>query len=194
LAALVSFAALAVALPLALSAPASATTMTPELSGVTRVTTAPGIAAALIGAGVTPKPANDSTRYRVASSDPLQVNYGFPIIGGDPDLATGSGDILHRGGITFESKTAKLDLRRYDIDLAAGKVVATQINGAAGKVAILDLDLSKLVVKSEFGATVLTNITVRLDPAAAGALNSTFGLALPTDGSLVFGKARVALR
>ena len=82
----------------------------------------------------------------------------------------------------------------FDIDLAAGKVFATQINGAAGRVAILDLDLSKLVVKSEFGATVLTNITVRLDPAAAGALNSTFGLALPTDGSLVFGSAVVTLK
>jgi hypothetical protein len=43
------------------------------------------------------------------------------------------------------------------------------------------------------GATVLSGITVRLDPAAAGALNSTFGVSLPTDGSLVFGTARVVL-
>ena len=58
---------------------------------------------------------------------------------------------------------------------------------------MLDLDLSGLQVKTTRHRTVLTGITVKLDPAAAGALNATFGLALPTDGSLVFGTARVAI-
>jgi hypothetical protein len=41
---------------------------------------------------------------------------------------------------------------------------------------------------------VLSGITLRLDPVAAQALDKTFGINLPTDGSLVFGTARVILR
>jgi hypothetical protein len=63
----------------------------------------------------------------------------------------------------------------------------------SGPRVVLDLDLSGLQVKTTATRTVLTGITVKLDPAAAGALNATFGLALPTDGSLVFGTARVAV-
>ena len=58
---------------------------------------------------------------------------------------------------------------------------------------MLDLDLSKLTVSHSGRDTVLSGIVAKLDPAAAGALNSTFGIALPTDGSLTFGTARVRL-
>jgi hypothetical protein len=202
LTALGAFAALAVALPLALSAPASASTSSrpasaqatsTRLHGLTTVTTAPGIAQALLGAGVAPLPVKPGTRFAVARLHPLKVSYGFPVTGGDPDLTGPSGDILHRGGIRFVSRTASLEIGRFDIDLAAGKVFATEINHAPGRIAVLDLDLSGLQVKTTATRTVLTGITVRLDPAAAGALNATFGLALPTDGSLVFGTARVAI-
>ncbi|MEO9139760.1 MAG: hypothetical protein ABI345_11915, partial [Jatrophihabitans sp.] len=72
---------------------------------------------------------------------------------------------------------------------------ARQVNYAPGKVAVLDLDLSNLTVGTGTGgSTVLSGITVRLDAEAAGALNSTFGVALPTDGSLVFGSAKVVLK
>ena len=40
---------------------------------------------------------------------------------------------------------------------------------------------------------MLSGITLRLDPVAARALNATFGLKLPTDGSLTFGHAQVAI-
>ena len=202
-----AFLGLAVALPLALSAPASASTSTHRhasahsahsststgLHGLTTVTTAPGIAKALLGAGVAPLPVKPGTRFSVARVHPLKVSYGFPVTGGNPDLAGPSGDIFHSGGITFRSRTASLEIGRFDIDLAAGKVFATEINHAPGRIAVLDLDLSGLQVKTTATRTVLTGITVRLDSAAAGALNATFGLALPADGSLVFGTARVAI-
>lgn len=74
-------------------------------------------------------------------------------------------------------------------------VYATEVNFKPGRVAVLSLDLSHLkVTKRSNGDTKLSNITARLDPAAAGALNSTFGIALPTDGSLVFGSAAVTLK
>jgi hypothetical protein len=166
---------------------------TATLQGRTTVTTAPGIAKALLGAGVLPLPA-PGTRFGVPGLHPLQVSYGFPIAGGNPDLAGPSGDILHRGGIAFVSRRARLEIGRFDIDLAAGKVFATEVNHAPARIAILDLDLSGLRVSTPGHRTVLSGITVRLDPAAAGALNATFHLALPTDGSLVFGTARVVLR
>jgi hypothetical protein len=197
---------LTVALPLAVSGPASASAgsraahatghasaAATGLRGLTTVTTAPGIAKALLGAGVAPLPVKPGTKFGVARPHPLKVSYGFPVTGGNPDLTGPSGDIFHSGGINFVSRTARLEIGRFDIDLAAGKVYATEINHAAGRIAVLDLNLSGLQVKTTAMRTVLTGITVKLDPAAAGALNATFGLALPTDGSLVFGTARVAI-
>lgn len=163
------------------------------LFGDTRVTTAPGIAGALIGAGVVPLPVTPGTGFEL-TTDPLAATYRFPITGGNPNLAGPSGDILHRGGINFVSPSASLEIGKFDIDLAAGKVFATEINRAPGRIAVLDLDLSGLKVVTRGNATILSGITVKLDPAAAGALNATFGLGLPENGSLVFGSATVTLR
>ena len=171
---------------------ASAAAAHQRASGTTTVTTAPGIATTLLRAGVLPLP-TAGTRLGVASFAPLKVSYGFPITGGHPDLTGPSGDVLHSGGINFVARGAHLEIGRFDIDLAAGKIFARQVNFAAARIPVLDLDLSHLTVSTPGGITVLSGITLRLDPAAAGALNATFHLALPTDGSLVFGTGRVAL-
>jgi hypothetical protein len=200
---------LAVALPLALSGPASAATTArhrpahhathhqtvhhKSLSGTTSVTTAPGIAKTLLGAGIVPLPVLPRTRFGVAKFAPLEVRYGFPITGGNPDLTGPSGDINHAGGISFVSRKAHLEIGKFDIDLAAGKIFATEVNHASARIAVLDLDLSGLKVATKGGCTTLSGISLKLDPAAAGALNATFGIALPTDGSLVFGSAVVQL-
>jgi len=164
-----------------------------SLTGTTTVTTAPGIAAALVGAGVLPLP-TAGTRVGVPSFAPLKVSYGFPITGGHPDLSGPTGDILHSGGINFVSRGARLEIGRFDIDLAAGKIFARQVNFAAARIPVLDVDLKHVKVSSSGGNTVLSGIVLRLDPVAAGALNATFGLKLPTDGSLVFGTGRITLR
>jgi hypothetical protein len=162
--------------------------------GATTVTTAPGIATTLLKADIVPLPVAQ-TGVGISLRNGLQVSYTFPITASTADLATGTGNIRHAGGIWFVSRHANLEVGRFDIDLAAGKVFATEVNFAPGRVALLDLDLSALHVGSgPGGSTVLSGITVKLDPEAAGALNATFGLALPTDGSLVFGTAKVLLR
>ena len=172
---------------------ASAPQQAARLSGTTAVTTAPGIASTLLRAGVLPLPV-PPTGFAIGYRHGLTVTYGFRITGGNPDLSGPSGDILHSGGIYFTSLHKHLEIGRFDIDLAAGKIYATEINFAPGRIAVLDLDLSKLHVGSRNGATVLSGIGLRLDAAAAGALNATFGLALPTNGSLSFGTAVVTLR
>ncbi len=179
----------------AAAAPASAnpSSTTASLRGTTTVTTAPGIAAALLKGGVLPLPV-PGTGFGLGLLGGLSATYRFPITGGDPNLTGPSGDILHSGGIYFLGRGKQLEIGKFDIDLAAGKIYATQVNFAAGRIPVLDLDLTGLKVTTPAGSTVLSGISVKLDPAAAGALNSTFGLALPTDGSLVFGSAMVSLR
>jgi hypothetical protein len=181
------------------AAPASAATVHQQshrdtLRGTTTVTTAPGIATTLIHAGVVPLPV-PPTQFSVRFSGGLTVSYGFPITGGNPSLSPLAGDIFHVGGIDFVSVRGQhLEIGKFDIALSTGKIYATQVNFAASRIAVLDLNLSHLKVCHHGNATVLTGITLRLDPAAAGALNATFGLALPANGSLVFGTATVVLR
>lgn len=188
---------------LALAGPASAATASsskakasaPALSGTTTVTTAKGIAPTLLKAGILPLP-TANTGFGLQIFGGLAVSYRFPITSGNPDLAGPSGDIFHKGGINFVSlRGKKLEIGKFDISLADKKVYATEINFKPGRIAVLDLDLSKLkVTKRSNGDTNLSGITARLDPAAAGAINSTFGTALPADGSLVFGSASVLLK
>jgi hypothetical protein len=163
--------------------------------GTTTVSTVDGIAATLIKAGVLPLPVLPQTGFGLSFRGGLSASYRFPITSSTADLATGTGDLLHSGGIYFVSRRASLEIGKFDIDLAAGKVFATEVNFAPARIAVLDLDLSGLKVGSGAGgSTVLSGITAKLDPAAAGALNATFKLALPADGSLKFATAKVVLR
>lgn len=198
-----TFATVAVAATgsVALAGPASASTRhhttasAAALSGTTTVTTAKGIAPTLLKAGILPLPtANTGIGLKIFGG--LAVSYKFPITSGNPDLTGPSGDIYHKGGINFVSLRGKsLEIGKFDISLADKKVYATEVNFKPGRIAVLDLDLSNLkVTKRSNGDTKLSGITARLDPAAAGALNSTFGTALPADGSLVFGSAAVTLK
>ncbi len=185
------------ALVVSTAGPAAATPATAKaasLSGVTSVTTAPGIASTLIGAGVIPLPV-PGTSFHPGYNRGLNVTYGFRITGGNPDLTGPSGDILHSGGIYFTSLRGKhLEIGKFDIDLAAGKIFATEVNFASARIPVLDLGLANLKVATKGKTTVLSGISLKLDPAAAGALNATFGIKLPTDGSLTFGSAVVTLR
>lgn len=175
--------------------PASATpTHRSSRLGTTAVTTAPGIAGTLLKAGILPLPV-PGTDFRLGFSRGLNVTYGFPITSSTADLSGPSGDILHSGGINFIGlRGGKLEIGKFDIDLAAGKIFATQVNFAPGRIPVLALDLSGLKVAQKNGATVLSGISLKLTPEAAGALNATFRIALPTDGSLVFGSAVVTLK
>ncbi|GAB3492924.1 hypothetical protein GCM10027572_19620 [Flexivirga lutea] len=163
--------------------------------GQTSVTTAPGIALTLIRSGVLPLPVLPRTGFGLSfSHGSLAATYRFPITGGDPDLAGPSGDIHHDGGIYFAGRRSHLEIGRFDIDLSAGKIFADQVDFRGAHLPVLDLDLSGLKVDQHEGRTVLSGIGLKLDPAAANALNSTFDLGLPTDGSLLFGTGQVTLK
>jgi hypothetical protein len=180
----------AVATPAA-AAPRTATRG--SLHGTTAVTTAPGIATAMLSKGVVPLPL-PKTGFSLNFAGGLTVTYSFPITGGNPSLSPVGGDIFHAGGIYFVSLRNRLAISDFDIDLAAGKVFATKVNFARQRVPILDLNLAGLKISTKGGATVLSGIRLYLDPVAANVLNSTFHLGLPADGSVLFGSAKVTLR
>jgi hypothetical protein len=178
-----------------IAGPAAATTSAHHSNhglGTTSVTTAPGLAGTLIGAGVLPLPV-PGTSFQLGYHHGVTATYGFTITGSTANLSGPSGDIRHSGGIDFVSRRGHLEIGGFDIDLAAGKIFATRVNYAANRIPVLDVDLSGLKVTTTRWSTRLSGIVLRLDPAAAGALNSTFGLALPTNGSLVFGSAVITL-
>lgn len=179
--------------PAASAAPRTASATTAKTLGTTTVTTAPGVAEALLKSGIVPLPAPGTT-FGVKYRNGVLVSYGFPITGSTADLTAGTGDITHSGGIVFVGKGKTLAVQDFDIDLAAGKVFATTVNGAAARVPLLDLDLAKVRVGMVGTTTVVSGVGLELDPVAAGVLNSTFGSTLPTDGSLVFGTATIRIR
>jgi hypothetical protein len=165
-----------------------------SLHGTTAVTTARGIAGTLVGLGVIPLPVQPAT-VRPGFEHGFTLTYGFPVTGGNPDLEKGTGHVFHSGGINFVGLSgATLEIGKFDIDLAAGKIFAREVNFEKNRIPVLDLDLSKLRVSMRHGATVLSGIGLKLDPVAADALNATFDIDLPNDGSLLFGKAKVTLR
>lgn len=165
----------------------------PSSLGTTTVTTAPGIATTLLRAGILPLP-QAGTSVGISFGGGLQVSYGFPITGNTANLSTVSGDIRHAGGINFVSWRGHLSIGNFDISLGDRTVYSTRVNGAAARVPTLKLDLSHLVVTTRGHDTVLSGIGVNLAPAAATAINSTFGISLPTDGSLRFGTASVLIK
>lgn len=178
----------------ATTAPSTAQATVSQLRGTTSVTTAPGIAGTLIKAGVLPLPV-PPTSFRFGYDDGINATYGFGITGGNPDLEKGTGHILHSGGIDFvDLKGNSLEIGRFDIDLAKATVFTREVNFERARIPALDVDLSNLQVRTHGGTTVLTGIDLYLAPAAADAVNATFGLHLPDDGSLLFASARIVLR
>ena len=97
--------------------------------GTTTVTTAPGIASTLLKARIVPLPVpgtSSASRCGAVSRCPTASRSRAT----PPIWAPARGDILHSGGIKFVSRQGLLEIGKFDIDLAAGKVFATQVNFA----------------------------------------------------------------
>jgi hypothetical protein len=69
--------------------------------GRTTVTTAPGIAAALLGNGIIPLAIPPATEGVHVGKSGLAVRFAFPVTGGQVSLQPLAGQIRHSGGILF---------------------------------------------------------------------------------------------
>jgi hypothetical protein len=161
--------------------------------GKTTVTTAPGIATALLRNGVLPivtRPGKVGVVFRGG----LALTAAFPVTGGAASLDPLGGQVLHKGGIKFVNlRTGKsLEVGDFTIDLSAGQLTG-RVNRGSARVAVFDLDLSQASISVEGSTVTFTGVRLKLTSAAAGALNSSLGTNLFA-GGLFFGTAKSTVR
>jgi hypothetical protein len=163
--------------------------------GVTTVSTAPGIAAALLKNGIVPRatwPGRESVRP--GKSGPT-VRFTFPVAGGRVTLSPLGGKISHRGGILFVNKNngKKIKVSRFTIDLNRADLTGIVNGNPRARVALFHLDLSHAKLTACQHSLAATGIGLKLTSVAAKALNAALGTKLFSAG-LRLGTARTLLR
>ena len=161
----------------------------------TTLTTDPGTTSALFGAGIIPLPMAPSSIAPTSDA----ARYTFPVTGGRVDANTLAGTIRHSGGILLAQRDGMgwkaLSLARFEINITGAPNLTAVVNGG-NRLAIADLDLGSAQIKkfTRGGRAFVSikNVGVTLNATAMGAVNSTFGTALPD--SVKLGTADVLAR
>lgn len=161
-------------------------------AGATTVQTAPGLVAALSGAGVGVAAIPPGSLYVYSGAGGPVGSFRFPVTGGTLSLSPLGGTIDHRGGIRFTNQAtgASLEVGDFEIVLSATPEITGEVNGnPAVRVPVFDLNLTSAHVVPLWGfGLYASDIGVTLDPVAAGALNQTLGTTLFA-GGLTIGSA-----
>jgi hypothetical protein len=161
----------------------------------TTLTTDPGTTSALFGAGIIPLPIAPSSVAPTSDA----ARYTFPVTGGKVDAKTLAGTIRHSGGILLAQRDGMgwkaLSLARFTIHVTGAPYLSAVVNGG-DRLAIADLDLGnaaiKKYVRGHRAYVSIKNVGVTLNATAMGAVNATFGTALPD--SVKLGTANVLAR
>jgi len=114
----------------------------------------------------------------------------FPITTGRVNATSLAGTIRHTGGLSLTKGSTRVELRNFVIDTK--KSVLTARVGNA-RLAILDLDLSKVKVAAKGRKLTVSGVSATLTKGAADALNGAFGTDAFTEG-LKIGTAVVKTR
>jgi hypothetical protein len=99
------------------------------------------------------------------------ADLAFPITTGRVQKKTLAGTIRHTGGLSLTRGATRVELRNFVIDTK--KAVLTARAGNA-RLAILDLDLSKVKVTKKGKRLKLSGVSATLSKGAADALNGAF--------------------
>jgi hypothetical protein len=187
--------ALSLSLLVLVAAP-QAQAATVKLDGVrTTLTTDPGTTSALFGAGIIPLPIAPSS----ITPTSIAARYAFPVTGGRVDAKTLAGTIRHSGGILLAQRDGMgwkaLSLAKFTIHVTGRPYLSAVVNDGQ-RLAIADLDLGNAAIKkfTRGGRAFVSirNVGVTLNATAMGAVNATFGTALPDNVKL--GTANVLAR
>jgi hypothetical protein len=178
---------------------ASAATRAPQhqvwlTGGTTSVTTAPGIATALLGHGIVPLATLPGTEGAQLSNG-VSVRFNFPVTGGWLNAATLHGTIWHQGGILFiDPATGKqIEVSDFVISVHQG-VLTAEVNGNPKvRVPLLWLSLAHAKIHAGWHYVQISGIVLRLTGTAASALDTTFSTTLFQPG-LELGTASTVLR
>ena len=179
----------------ATSQPADSRTAAVHLrGGTTAVTTAPGVASALLGAGIVPL-ATWPGRESVLSGSGTAVRFTFPVTGGRVTLSPLGGQIEHRGGILFLNlKNGKdVEVSQFTIDLTHADLTGIVNGNASARVPLFRLALSHAVLAAGRHVVTARGIGLTLTAIAAKALNAALGTKLFRAG-LNLGTAGTLLR
>lgn len=180
---------------------ASAATAAPAWSqvrltgGQTSVTTAPGIAAALLRHGIVPLAVLPGTEGAQVGSGGVAVRFTFPVTGGWLNAAALRASIEHQGGILFlDPATGKqIEVSDFAIALHQG-VLTAEVNGNPKiRVPLLNLHLAHAAIHAGRHFVQASGIVLTLTGTAASALDATFGTSLFTAG-LELGTASTVVR
>lgn len=184
------------------AASAAAATRVPESAhqvwltgGATSVTTAPGIAAALLGHGIVPLATLPGTQGAQIGASGVAVRFTFPVTGGWLNAATLHGTIWHQGGILFiDPATGKqIEVSNFVISVHQG-VLTAEVNGNSKvRVPLLYLSLAHATIHAGRHYVQIDGIVLTLTGTAASALDATFGTTLFKAG-LELGTASTVLR
>jgi hypothetical protein len=160
-------------------------------SGQTSVKLSKGFLGALGTLGVTPGVLNPTTLSPKGTVT-------FPITGGALDAQSAAGQITHSGGLTLTAGNTTVAIQNFTIDTTGASPVIygiASVNGTvAGVLPLFNLQLPasfKLPIRPIGGVYVnLGGVKVTLSSAAAGTLNSVFGITA-LQGGLQIGFADV---
>jgi hypothetical protein len=106
----------------------------------------------------------------------------FPIVGGAIDFSNAKGEIPHAGGLTLTAGTTRVELSDFVIDTFDTKPVLTGLvvvnDSIVDRIPLFDLELpagfTLPLQPTNRRFITLADVGVKLNAAAAGALNSVF--------------------
>jgi hypothetical protein len=121
------------------------------------------------------------------------------VTGGRVDATTLAGSIRHSGGLLLAQRDGMgwkaPGLTKFTINITEAPNLTAVVNGGDRlKIADLDLDSAQIKKYTRGGRAYVSikNVGVTLNPVAMGAVNATFGTALPDEVKL--GTANVLAR
>jgi len=163
--------------------------------GATAVTTAPGIASALLKNGIVPLATSPGKESVLFTKSGPAVRFTFPVTGGSVTLSPLAGKIRHAGGILFANLTngKNIEVSRFTIDLAHAKLTGIVNGDPKARVPLFRLDLSHAKLAAGKHIATARGIGVKLTSPAAKALNAALGTKLFSAG-LKLGTASTLLR
>jgi hypothetical protein len=174
---------------------AQATTAVHLQGGATAVTTAPGIAPALLKNGIVPLATSPGTESVLFPKSGPAARFTFPVTGGAVTLSPLGGNIRHAGGILFVNVTngKTIEVSRFTIDLAHADLTGIVNGNPQARVPLFRLDLSHAKLTAGKHIATAKRIGVKLTAVAAKALNAALGTKL-FSGGLKLGTASTLLR
>ena len=167
--------------PVAATTAASASTSPAQVrltGGDTSVTTAPGIAGALLGHGIVPIATLPGTEGARVGSGGVAVRFTFPVTGGWLNAAKLRGTIWHKGGILFVAPATgkQIKVSNFVISVHQG-VLTAEVNGNPKvRVPLLRLSLAHATIPAGRHYVRISGIVLTLTGAAASALG---GVSMP---------------